>query len=181
MPESLAYASIAGVSPVIGLYAAPPALILYAAFGSSRHLIVGPMSATAALSAAAVADLTTGGVDEVLAFTAVLALLTGVLALAAGLLRLGFLANFISEPVLKGFIIGLALTIIIGQVPKLLGVEKEEGDFFEQLWGVITHLDDTQAERWRSASPRWASSSGCGASRPWCRARSSRSSSVSPP
>ena len=80
VPEALAYASIAGVSPVVGLYAAPPALILYAAFGSSRHLIVGPMSATAALSAAAVADLTTGGPDEVLAFTGVLALMTGVLA-----------------------------------------------------------------------------------------------------
>ena len=143
MPEALAYASIAGVSPVIGLYAAPPALVLYAAFGSSRHLIVGPMSATAALSAAAVADLTTGGPDEVLAFTGVLALMTGVLAVGAGLLRLGFLANFISEPVLKGFIIGLALTIVIGQVPKLLGIEKEEGDFFEQLWGVITELGDT--------------------------------------
>ena len=143
IPEALAYASIAGVSPVVGLYAAPPALILYAAFGSSRHLIVGPMSATAALSAAAVADLTTGGPDEVLAFTGVLALMTGLFAVTAGLLRLGFLANFISEPVLKGFIIGLALTIIIGQVPKLLGIEKEEGDFFEQLWGVITHLGDT--------------------------------------
>jgi SulP family sulfate permease len=143
IPEALAYATIAGVSPVVGLYAAPPALILYAAFGSSRHLIVGPMSATAALSAAAVADLTTGGTDEVLAFTAVLALMTGLLALGAGLLRLGFLANFISEPVLKGFIIGLALTIIIGQVPKLFGIEKEEGDFFEQLWGVITNLGDT--------------------------------------
>ncbi len=59
VPEALAYASIAGVSPVIGLYAAPVALVLYAAFGSSRHLVVGPMSATAALSAAAVADLTT--------------------------------------------------------------------------------------------------------------------------
>ena len=101
VPEALAYASIAGVSPVVGLYAAPPALILYAAFGSSRHLVVGPMSATAALSAAAVADLATGP-DEVLAFTGVLALVTGVLAAAAGLLRLGFLANFISEPVLKG-------------------------------------------------------------------------------
>jgi SulP family sulfate permease len=143
VPEALAYASIAGVSPVVGLYAAPPALILYAAFGSSRHLVVGPMSATAALSAAAVADLTTGGPAEVLAFTGVLALVTGLLALAAGLVRLGFLANFISEPVLKGFIIGLALTIVIGQVPKLLGIEKEEGDFFEQLWGVITHLGDT--------------------------------------
>ena len=65
------------------------------------------------------------------------------IALAAGLLRLGFLANFISEPVLKGFIIGLALTIIIGQVPKIFGVEKADGDFFEQAWGVIRHLGDT--------------------------------------
>ena len=143
VPEALAYASIAGVSPVVGLYAAPPALLLYAAFGSSRHLVVGPMSATAALSAAAVADLTTGGPDDVLAFTAVLALMTGALALAAGLLRLGFLANFISEPVLKGFIIGLALTIIIGQVPKLFGIDKSDGDFFEQAWGVLSHLGDT--------------------------------------
>jgi high affinity sulfate transporter 1 len=143
VPEALAYASIAGVSPVVGLYAAPPALVLYAAFGSSRHLVVGPMSATAALSAAAVADLTTGGPDDFLAFTGVLALVTGILALAAGLLRLGFLANFISEPVLKGFIIGLALTIIIGQVPKLLGIEKDDGNFFEQLWGVIGNLGDT--------------------------------------
>ncbi len=143
VPEALAYASIAGVSPVVGLYAAPPALVLYAAFGSSRHLVVGPMSATAALSAAAVADLTTGGPDDVLAFTGVLAIVTGIIALAAGLLRLGFLANFISEPVLKGFIIGLALTIIIGQVPKIFGVEKTDGDFFEQAWGVIRHLGDT--------------------------------------
>lgn len=142
IPESLAYATIAGVSPVIGLYAAPPALFLYAMFGSSRHLVVGPMSATAALSAAAVAELVTDDGD-VVAFTAVLAITTGLLALAAGLLRLGFLANFISEPVLKGFIIGLALTIIIGQVPKLLGIEKEAGNFFEQAWGVITNLGDT--------------------------------------
>ena len=122
VPEALAYATIAGVSPVIGLYAAPAALVLYAAFGSSRHLITGPMSATAALSGAAVADLATGP-DEAVAYTVVLALITGVFALVAGLLRLGFLANFISEPVLKGFIIGLALTIIIGQVPKILGIE----------------------------------------------------------
>jgi high affinity sulfate transporter 1 len=145
VPESLAYASIAGVSPVIGLYAAPPALVLYAVFGSSRHLVVGPMSATAALSAAAVADLTTGGPDDVLAFTSVLALMTGLFALAAGVLKLGFLANFVSEPVLKGFIIGLALTIIIGQVPKLFGVEREEGNFFEQLWGFLGNLGDTHA------------------------------------
>ncbi len=142
IPEALAYATIAGVSPVVGLYAAPGALLLYAALGSSRHLVTGPMSATAALSAATVGDLVSGGGADFAAMSAALAIATGVAALLAGLLRLGFLASFISEPVIKGFIIGLALTILIGQVPKLLGVEKEAGDFFEQLWGVITELGD---------------------------------------
>jgi high affinity sulfate transporter 1 len=141
VPEALAYATIAGVSPVVGLYAAIPALVLYAAFGSSRHLVVGPMSATAALSATAVADVTTGG-DDVAAFTAALALMIGVAALVAGLLRLGFVSNFISEPVLKGFIIGIALTIIVGQLPKLVGVSGGEGEFFEKLWDFLTKLDD---------------------------------------
>lgn len=140
VPESLAYASIAGVSPVVGLYAAPAALILYAVFGSSRHLIVGPASATAALSAATVADIATAGSPEYVQLTAALALSIGLAALIAGLLRLGFLANFISEPVLKGFVIGVALTIIIGQVPKLLGVEKGPGEFFEQLWSLLGEL-----------------------------------------
>jgi sulfate permease, SulP family len=136
VPEALAYASIAGVSPVVGLYAAPGALILYAAFGSSRHLVVGPMSATAALSA-------TAGTDRYTQLTVALAITTGIAATLAGLLRLGFLASYISEPVLKGFIVGLALTIIAGQLPKLFGVAKSSGDFFEQLWGLVTKLGDT--------------------------------------
>src|SRR3954452_4118938 len=107
VPESLAYATIAGVSPVIGLYAAVPALLLYAAFGSSRHLVVGPMSATAALSASIIATVATGTEDPI-AFTTALALVTGIIGIGAGLTRLGFLATFISEPVLKGFIVGLA-------------------------------------------------------------------------
>jgi high affinity sulfate transporter 1 len=143
VPEALAYASIAGVSPVVGLYAAPGALILYAAFGSSRHLVTGPMAATAALSAAAVGDLAAGGSDEFVQLTITLGLVVGILALAAGIARLGFLASFISEPVLKGFIVGLALTIIIGQIAKLLGVPKGEGDFFEQLWDLLGNLGDT--------------------------------------
>src|SRR5215467_12394394 len=80
VPEALAYASIAGVSPVVGLYAAPAALILYAAFGSSRHLVVGPMSATAALSAATIADFATPGSDRFTELTVTLALATGVIA-----------------------------------------------------------------------------------------------------
>jgi high affinity sulfate transporter 1 len=143
VPEALAYATIAGVSPVVGLYAAPGALILYAALGSSRQLVTGPMAATAALSAATVGDLVAGGGDQFLAFTTGLAIATGAAALIAGVLRLGFLANFVSEPVLKGFIVGLALTIVIGQVPKLLGVEGADGDFFEQLWGLLGDLGET--------------------------------------
>jgi sulfate permease, SulP family len=122
----------------------PGALIFYAAFGSSKHLVTGPMAATAALSAAAVGQLVAGKSGMFPALTATLAITTGVLALAAGLARLGFVANFISEPVLKGFIVGLALTIIVGQVPKLLGISKGEGDFFEQLWHLITHLGQAQ-------------------------------------
>src|SRR4051812_17438757 len=140
VPEALAYATIAGVSPVVGLYAAPGALLLYAAFGSSNHLIVGPMAATAALSAAIVGDAAAGRSGAFAALTATLAITTGVIALAAGVLRLGFVANFISEPVLKGFIVGLALVIIAGQIPKLLGVTKGSGDFFRQLWHLVTHL-----------------------------------------
>lgn len=143
VPEALAYATIAGVSPVVGLYAAPGALIFYAALGSSRQLVTGPMAATAALSAATVAALVPVGGGRFAALTAGLAIATGLAALVVGVLRLGFLASFISEPVMKGFITGLALTIIIGQIPKLLGIEKGTGDFFEQLWHVITHLGDT--------------------------------------
>src|SRR5687767_10056125 len=143
VPEALAYATIAGVSPVVGLYAAPGALLLYAAFGSSRHLVTGPMASTAALSAAAVGEVAAGGSDEFVQLTITMALVVGILALVAGALRMGFLAGFISEPVLKGFIVGLALTIIVGQLPKLFGVDKGEGDFFEKLWDLLGKLDDT--------------------------------------
>ena len=144
VPEALAYATIAGVPPVVGLYAAIPSLVLYALAGSSRHLVVGPMSATAALSAASVAPFAGGDPTRYVALTAAIAIVVGVLGLLAGLLRLGFIASFISQPVLKGFIVGLALTIVIGQVPKLLGVDKADGDFFQQAWGVITELPDTR-------------------------------------
>jgi len=98
------------------------------------------MSATAALSASTVAQFVAPGAGAFAAMTTALALATGAVALVAGLARLGFLANFISEPVLKGFIVGLALTIIIGQVPSLLGIEKGSGDFFAKLWDVLTNL-----------------------------------------
>ncbi|HYI23714.1 MAG TPA: SulP family inorganic anion transporter [Candidatus Limnocylindrales bacterium] len=142
VPEALAYASIAGVPPVVGLYAAPAALVLYALFGSSRHLIVGPMSATAAVSAATIADFAMAGTDQFTALTVALAITVGIAALLAGLLRLGFIANFISEPVLKGFIIGLAITIIIGQLDELIGVEGGSGNAIEKLLVLVRNLGD---------------------------------------
>jgi SulP family sulfate permease len=143
VPEALAYATIAGVSPVVGLYAVPGALLLYAAFGSSRQLVVGPMASTAALSAAAVGDLAGQDADLFVQLTITMALTVGIAALVAGVLRLGFLASFISEPVMKGFIIGLALTIMVGQLPKLFGVKKGKGDFFEQLGHLLGELGST--------------------------------------
>ncbi|WP_282943837.1 SulP family inorganic anion transporter [Cellulomonas endometrii] len=142
VPESLAYATIAGVDPVVGLYAAVPSLVLYAAAGSSRHLVVGPMSATAALSAGVVAAFRPGDAAAYLALTSGTALVTGLLCLLAALLRAGFLAAFISAPVLKGFIVGLALTIVVGQVPALLGIEKGEGSFLEKSVAVVRGLPD---------------------------------------
>ena len=142
MPESLAYATIAGVPPVVGLYAAVPALVLYAVLGSSRHLVVSPMSASAALSAGIVATFAHGS-DDYVALTAGAGPGHRLVALTAGLLRLGFVASMISAPVLKGFIIGLALTILVGQLPTLFGVPSGDGSFFEKLWHLVTELDDT--------------------------------------
>ena len=137
VPEALAYATIAGVSPVVGLYAAPGALLLY---GPSRHSLL-PMAATAALSAAAVGDL--AAQDATCAAHDHDGAHRRDRGADRGGLRMGFLASFISEPVMKGFIVGLALTIKVGQLPKLLGVEKDEGDFFEQLWHVLGELGST--------------------------------------
>jgi sulfate permease, SulP family len=142
VPEALAYATIAGVSPVVGLYAAPAALIFYAAFGSSRYLIAGPSAATAALSAATVGDIVAGNSGAFVEMTAALAVTVGIVAVVSGLLRLGFVASFVSEPVLKGFIVGLALTIMIAEAPKLFGLGPGDGDFFEQAWDLIRHLGE---------------------------------------
>jgi sulfate permease, SulP family len=143
VPSALAYATIAGVPPVVGLYAAPAALVIYAALGSSRQLITGPSAAAAALSAAVVGSAVAANGDQFVATTAALAICVGLAALVAGAFRLGFLANFISEPVLKGFIVGLSLTVIVGQVPKLFGVEPGTGDFFERAWDFLINIDQT--------------------------------------
>jgi len=142
VPEAMAYAGIAGVDPVIGLYTVPLPLLAYALFGSSRSMVVGTDSATALVSAATIGALAASGTADYVALTSALAILVGVLFLLFGLLRLGWVADFISRPVMQGFIAGVVLVTIIGQVPTLLGLSPHRDRFFAEAWNVITRLGD---------------------------------------
>jgi high affinity sulfate transporter 1 len=143
VPVAMAYAQMAGVPPEHGLYAAFAALLAYAIFGTSRHLKVTASSTMAAMSAAVVAAMAGGDPDRYLALTAALALTVGVLLLLAGIARLGFISDFLSKSVVTGFVFGLAITIAVGQLPKLFGVPAASGDSFQQLAGLIAELDQT--------------------------------------
>ncbi len=133
VPQALAYAGIAGVPPVYGLYAVPLAMAAYAIFGTSRTLSVGPESAIAIISVVTVGALAVSDPGEFLALTSLLALVVGVLFLLFGLLRLGWAANFLANPVLQGFTQGIALTVIIGQVPAVFGTEREVAGLVGEL------------------------------------------------
>jgi SulP family sulfate permease len=125
VPQALAYAGIAGMPPIYGLYAVPLAMVAYAVFGTSRTLSVGPESAIAIISAVTVGALAVGNPNEFIALTSLLALIVGVLFLIFGFLRLGWAANFLSKPVLQGFTQGIALIVIVGQAPMLFGTEAD--------------------------------------------------------
>jgi len=143
VPTAMAYTGIAGVRPVIGLYTVPLALVGYALFGTSRLLVVGPDSATALLSAHTVGLLVAQNSADYLILTTSLAFFVGVCFLLFGLLRLGWIANFISQPVMKGFIQGLALVTMMTQLPKMFGVANVSGDFFDRLWALSSELPHT--------------------------------------
>jgi SulP family sulfate permease len=140
VPEGMAYASLAGVPPEAGLYAAPLAALGYAIFGTSRHMTVGPSSTVAIMSALVLAPVATGDPARFVVLAATLAVLVGVLLVASGLLRFGVLVDFMSNPVLTGFIIGLALTIVVGQLDKMLGYSVESEGFFREIWFFIRDL-----------------------------------------
>jgi len=143
VPEGMAYAELAGMPPQAAFYAAPAGLLLYAIFGSSRQLVVAVSSAVAVMSASIIGDLVPAGTEEFYAMTSALALIAGAVAVLAGLLRLGRIAQFFSESVLTGFVSGLALVIIIKQVPKIFGLEAAEGNFWQRLYDLVMHIDET--------------------------------------
>jgi high affinity sulfate transporter 1 len=140
VPVAMAYAQMAGVPAQVDLYTAFAALLGYAIFGTSRQLKVTASSTMAVMSAAVVGVMAQGDAARYMALSSALAFTVGLILLAAGIVRLGFISDFLSKSVITGFVFGLALVIAIGQVPKLLGLPPAQGDFFEQLYALIVNL-----------------------------------------
>lgn len=140
IPQSLAYAMLAGLPPQVGLYASILPLIAYAALGSSMTLAVGPVAVASLMTASALQPLALAGSPEYVALAVQLALISGAMLLVFGVLRLGFLAYFLSHPVISGFITGSALLIAIGQLQYILGVRVAGAGVLEKLTGLVTAL-----------------------------------------
>lgn len=140
IPQSLAYAMLAGLPPQVGLYASIAPLVLYAIFGTSRALAVGPVAVASLMTAAAAATVASQGTPEYLGAAIALAVLSGLLLLAMGLLRLGFLANFLSHPVISGFITASGIQIAASQLAPVLGIHAEGENFVDLLKSMLPHL-----------------------------------------
>src|SRR5262245_7930352 len=133
VPVSVAYAELAGFEPVVGLYGAILPLVAYALFGSSRQMIVGPDSATCAMIAVALAPLASGDSGQHAALGVALSAIVGVLYLVASRFRLGALADFLSRPILIGFLAGVSLAIIVGQLGKVTGLSLQAAEVVPRL------------------------------------------------
>ena len=143
IPKAMAYATIAGLPVQVGLYTAFLPMVVYAVVGTSRPLSVSTTTTLAILTAAALGQAGAGGdLGSLSSASATLALLVGIFLVVAGVLRLGFVANFISEPVLVGFKAGIGLVIVLDQVPKLLGIHFQKGSFSHNLLAIGHGIPD---------------------------------------
>lgn len=143
MPVGIAYAGIAGLPLQTGLYSCILPMIIYALFGSSRQLIVGPDSATCILVAAAISPLAAAGSDSYVSLSIMLALMTGILSIVFAVFRLDFIANFLSKPILNGYLNGLAISIIVGQFGKVFGFDLKPQGIFRMLYEFFSKIPDT--------------------------------------
>lgn len=145
IPTAMGYSSVALVPVQVGLYALPAAMILYAVFGSSKHVAIGPSSTVALMSGAVIAGM--GGTNDPAragALTAGVALAAGVWLAVFGALRLGWVTDFISRPVIVGFSFGLGLTVIVGEVPHMLGLPPSPPHFVARIWTIGANLGQTK-------------------------------------
>lgn len=138
LPVSIAYAQLGGFSPITGLYSTVLPMIAYALFGSSRQMIMGPDAATSAVFFATLAPLAVPGSDEYLALAVSITILSGLMCIAAGRFRLGFLGDFLSRPILIGLLNGVAVTILVSQSGKVLGLALSGKDTIGQLISLLT-------------------------------------------
>ncbi len=142
IPQALAYAQLAGVPPYYGLYAAFIPTIIGVLFGSSAILSTGPVAMTSLLTAASIAPFAAAGSEQFYAYAILLALLSGLIQIGFGLARMGVLLNFLSHPVLMGFINAAALIIAISQIPAFLGISiKQSKHLLLDTWNVLTNFD----------------------------------------
>ena len=142
IPIGIAYAQLAGAAPVVGIYSCLLAPLAYALFGSSRQLIVNPDAAACAIVAATALPMAAGDAAKYADLTITLTLLTGVLCIVAAVARLGVIANFLSRPILVGYLNGIAITIIVGQCGKLIGVQVGPAGVFRTLANLIKHVPE---------------------------------------
>ena len=143
VPSSMAFGDLAGVTPVAGLYVALGAMVMYALFGTSRQVITGPEATSAIMTAAAVAPLAGGDPVRYAALAAMTAILVGIFALLARVAKLGFITDFLSKPILVGYILGATLIVIGSQLGKMFGIKLESDQFFRQVAELISRLDET--------------------------------------
>ncbi|XSG83262.1 MAG: SulP family inorganic anion transporter [Methyloligella sp. ZOD6] len=143
IPQSLAYAMLAGLPPVVGLYASMLPLVAYALFGTSRTLAVGPVAVVSLMTASSAGSIAASGTPEYAAAALVLALLSGLMLLAIGVLRLGFLANFLSHPVISGFITASGIIIAASQLKHILGIHAEGENLASLLVSLAGNIGET--------------------------------------
>ncbi|WP_432723343.1 SulP family inorganic anion transporter [Jeongeupia wiesaeckerbachi] len=140
LPVGVAYAQLAGFSPIVGLYSTILPMIVYALMGSSRQLVVGPDAATCAMIAATLTPLAVPGSEEYMGLAVSLTLMAGLFCMLASRFRLGFLADFLSRPILAGLLNGVAINIIIGQLGKISGLTLAGKDVIGQLLSLLEQL-----------------------------------------
>jgi SulP family sulfate permease len=144
VPKNLGYAGIAGIPLQNGLYAAAAGAILYAVFGTSRQISTGPSSGLAAVAASAVVVAGITGLHNVASFVALITLVSGVLFLLLAVLKMGWIAQFLSRAVVTGFLFGAAIDVVIGELPKLTGTKATGSNPIAELWSWLGTLGDTQ-------------------------------------
>ncbi|MGE5027305.1 MAG: SulP family inorganic anion transporter [Betaproteobacteria bacterium] len=142
VPSSMAYGDLAGVNPVAGLYVAVAAMVMYALFGTSKQVIMGPEATSAIMTAAAVAPLAGNDPARYASLVALTAILVGIVSLLGRVAKLGFITDFLSKPILVGYIFGATLIVIGSQLGKMFGISLESDKFFQQVLELVTRLGE---------------------------------------